>query len=85
MGSELDGRRTRKAEVIEEALQRLGMDRARDSVLMVGDREHDVKGARDCGIQCIGVTYGYGSREELEKANAAHLAERVEDIFPLLG
>lgn len=80
VGSELDGRRTRKAEVIEEALQRLGMDRARDSVLMVGDREHDVKGARDCGIQCIGVTYGYGSREELEKAGAVYIADTVEDL-----
>ena len=80
VGSELDGRRTRKAEVIEEALRRLGMNRARDSVLMVGDREHDVKGAKDCGIQCIGVTYGYGSREELEKAGAVYIADTVEDL-----
>lgn len=80
VGSELDGRRARKSEVIEEALRRLGMDRARDSVLMVGDREHDVDGARDCGIQCIGVAYGYGTREELEKAGAVYIAETVEDL-----
>lgn len=80
VGSELDGRRTGKAEVIEEALRRLDLDWQRDSVLMVGDREHDVKGARECGIQCIGVTYGYGSREELEKAGAVYIADSVEDL-----
>lgn len=80
VGSELDGRRTGKAEVIEEALRRLDLDWQRDSVLMVGDREHDVKGARECGIQCIGVTYGYGTREELEKAGAVYIADSVEDL-----
>lgn len=45
-GSELDGRRTDKAEVIEEALHRLHMENERDKVLMVGDKEHDVLGAK---------------------------------------
>lgn len=80
VGSELDGRRTRKAEVIEEALRRLDLDWQRDGVLMVGDRRHDVEGARECGIQCIGVTYGYGTREELEQAGAVYIAETVEDL-----
>lgn len=80
VGSELDGRRTGKAEVIEEALRRLDLNWQRDSVLMVGDREHDVKGARECGLQCIGVTYGYGTREELETAGAVYVAESVEDL-----
>ena len=68
VGSELDGRRTEKAEVIEEALRRMHLEEERDKVLMVGDRSHDVQGAISCGLQCIGVAYGYGSREELEKA-----------------
>ena len=79
-GSELDGRRTDKAEVIEEALHRLHMENERDKVLMVGDKEHDVLGAKSCGIQCVGVAYGYGTREELEKAGAVYIAEDVEDL-----
>lgn len=80
VGSELDGTRSRKAEVIEDALARLHMQNARDKVLMVGDREQDVAGAKSCGLQCIGVAYGYGSREELEKAGAVYIAETVEDL-----
>lgn len=80
VGSELDGARTKKEEVIEEALHRLHMENERDKVLMVGDKEHDVLGATACGIRCVGVTYGYGSREELEKAGAVYIADSVEDL-----
>ena len=80
VGSELDGSRTKKPEVIEEALRRLNMQTERDKVLMVGDREHDVSGAISCGLQCIGVAYGYGSREELERAGAVYVADTVEDL-----
>lgn len=80
VGSELDGRRTEKAEVIEEALRRMHLKEERDKVLMVGDRSHDVQGAISCGLQCIGVAYGYGSREELEKAGAVYIADSVEDL-----
>lgn len=80
VGSELDGTRTAKDEVIEEALKRLGYEGRRERVLMVGDREHDVKGAQKCGIQCVGVAYGYGGREELESAGAAYIADTVEDL-----
>lgn len=47
IGSEMDGRRTEKVEVIEAALQELGMQDRRDKVMMIGDRMHDVEGARD--------------------------------------
>lgn len=80
VGSKLDGRRTEKAEVIEEALRRMHLEEERDKVLMVGDRSHDVQGAISCGLQCIGVAYGYGSREELEKAGAVYIADSVEDL-----
>ena len=80
VGSELDGRRTEKAEVIEEALRRMHLEEERDKVLMVGDRSHDVQGAISCGLQCIGVAYGYGSREDLEKAGAVYIADSVEDL-----
>ena len=47
---------------------------------MVGDRRHDVEGAAAFGIDCVGVLYGYGSREELTAAGACFLAEQPTDI-----
>lgn len=68
-GSELDGSRTHKADVIAYALQKSGIDDVSHAV-MVGDRFHDVVGAKQNGISTIGVLYGYGSQEELENAGA---------------
>ena len=67
-GSELDGTRTDKTELLGFALQETGLD-AR-ACAMVGDRKYDVIGARDNGIEPIAVLYGYGSRAELEEAGA---------------
>ncbi len=80
VGSEMNGERTKKVEVIEEALRRLDCTSDRDKTLMVGDRAEDVIGARTCGIQCIGAAYGYGSVEELEKAGAVYIANTVDDL-----
>ena len=80
VGSELDGSRTAKDEVIEEALRRLGYEKHREQVVMVGDRRYDVEGAGKCGLQCVGAAFGYGGREELEKAGAVFIAETVEDL-----
>ena len=53
---------------------------------MIGDRSHDVIGAREAGdIPCIGVLYGYGSRQELEEAGAAAIAETPAALGKLLG
>lgn len=73
-GSLADNTRTKKAEVVSYALEKLGA-RDKSRVLMVGDREHDVFGARENGLGCLGVLYGYGSAEELRRAGAALLAE----------
>lgn len=81
VGSEMGGTRTRKSEVIEETLRRLHMDKRRDEVLMVGDKEHDVYGAREAGIQCVGVAYGYGTREELEQSRPLTIVDTVEDLL----
>lgn len=51
---------------------------------MIGDRCYDIDGARAVGTQALGVAYGYGSREELEKAGASKIAENVEDLRKLL-
>lgn len=82
-GSTLEETRTDKAEVIEYALETLKVtDRSR--VLMVGDREYDVIGAKKCGLDCMGVLYGYGSREELLAAGADYIAGQVADVADLI-
>ena len=79
-GMELDGGRGTKAEVIEYAIRSCGAEDRRE-VLMIGDRKHDVIGARQAGIDCVGVLYGFGSEEELKEAGAAGIAASVEDIL----
>ncbi len=83
-GSNLDHTRVAKAEVIAFVLEERPHIR-HESVIMVGDREHDVIGARAHGIDTIGVTWGYGSPGELENAGAARLANTVEELGGLLG
>lgn len=84
VGSEMNGGRTSKAEVIEEALSRLHMSECRKDVIMVGDKEHDVLGAREAGISCVAVSYGYGTEEELKNSaplKTVHSAGEVLDFF----
>lgn len=84
-GSELDGRRTVKAEVIEEVFNRLSLkDDEKSSVVMIGDREHDILGAKACKISSIGVKFGYSKENELENAGADFIVETVEDLKNLL-
>lgn len=78
-GSELNGVRTRKADVIAYAVERYKIS-VSDAV-MVGDREHDISGAKENNIKTIGVLYGFGSRQELESAGADYIAENVENIY----
>ena len=78
-GAKLDGSRTVKAEVISYALDSIGITDFTD-VVMVGDREHDIIGAKTVGIDSVGVLFGYGNREELEKAGADYIVETVEEL-----
>lgn len=79
-GAALDHTRRTKAEVIAYVMQRCNItDHA--SAVMIGDREHDVLGARECGLDSIGVLYGYGDRAELQAAGASHIAETAGDIL----
>ena len=73
-----DESRTEKADVLRYALETMGVGAAES--LMVGDREHDVLGAKALGLPCLGVLWGYGSREELTEAGAAALAETPEEM-----
>ena len=82
-GSTLDSSRVEKADVICYALEQQGIAPG-PSVVMVGDREHDVLGARKAGLDCIGVLFGYGDAPELQKAGAARIAATVEELAGLL-
>lgn len=82
-GSELDGRRSKKAEVIEYALDSLSIS-DRSGCVMVGDRMHDIIGAQTALVDSVGVLYGYGSREELEEARAGHIVSSVEELRSFL-
>lgn len=73
-GASMDESRTDKGEVIAYALEKAGIER-KEQTIMVGDREHDVLGAKRNGLPTVGVLYGYGSREELTSAGAVFLAE----------
>lgn len=79
-GATMDGKRSEKADVIEEALRRLQMGDHRDRVIMVGDKKHDVAGAEAAGIPCIAVAYGYGTMEELKAANPLKIVDTVEEL-----
>lgn len=82
-GSNMDGTRARKDEVIAYALE-AGSIPDLSSAVMVGDREYDIAGAKRAGIDSIGVLFGYGSRQELEEAGADYIAKLPEDIGPII-
>ncbi len=83
-GATLDNRRRHKEDVIAHALDSLGHP-ATHGVIMVGDREHDVYGARAHGIASIGVLWGFGSHGELADANAEHIVASVAELAVLLA
>ena len=78
-GASLDETRTEKGDVIAYALKEGGI--AKESALMVGDRKHDILGAKENGIRSMGVLFGYGSREELTLAGADLIAETPEEVL----
>ena len=86
VGSELDGTRVNKDEVVQEALHRLFGDQPiqTDQVYMIGDRKFDVEGAKALGIESVAVTYGYGSMEELKSAKADYIVQSVEELKAFL-
>ena len=83
-GALLDGSRKEKGEIIALALQRLKIT-DKSSVLMVGDRSHDILGAKSQGIACAAVLYGYGSAQEFEECGADYIVESPMDIAQLGG
>ena len=82
-GPELDGTRGEKHEVIAYAMEQLGLP-ADTRILMIGDREHDVHGAKLCGIDSAGVLWGFGSEQELRSAGATHVCATTDELAGLL-
>lgn len=87
-GSCLDGSRTDKGEVIATAHtrleQRLGHPVPLEECVMIGDRMHDVIGAKSVGMESIGLPFGYGGAVELTQAGATHLANSLESLLRLV-
>lgn len=81
-GSEFDGTRSEKSEVIEYALTELSLKNY--ETVMVGDRSHDVEGALKNDMKTVGVLFGYGSMEELKDAGAYKVAKDVAELCDLL-
>lgn len=82
-GATMDGARSEKSDVIKYVLNNINFDSLSD-IVMVGDREHDIIGAKQNDIDSIGVLFGYGTEEELESAGATHIAKSVDEILKFL-
>lgn len=78
-GSNLDNTRTDKSEILEAVLEQL----TGDSV-MVGDRKHDIIGAKKQQLMSVGVLYGYGSKEELEDSGATYIISKPIELLSLM-
>ena len=79
-GATMDGSRGEKADVIAYALK-ISRIEDKTKAIMVGDRNYDILGAKEHGLDSIGVLFGFGDYEELTKEGATYIAETVEDIL----
>lgn len=82
-GTSMDKSKVTKADVIRCVLAENHITDP-DEAVMIGDRKHDVQGAAECGLKCVGVLFGYGGREELEKCGAQWIVETVEELEEFL-
>ncbi|MCU9612391.1 HAD-IA family hydrolase [Caldibacillus lycopersici] len=83
IGSNLDGTRSSKAEIIKFILEEYKEYR-KEEVIMIGDRKHDIIGANNMGIDSIGVTYGYGTLAELQQSGPTYIVDSVMGIRNVL-
>ncbi len=81
VGATLDKTRNNKSAVIKETLKQLNVSpRELDSVIMIGDRMHDIEGAKANGIKSLGVEFGYAAPNELQKAGADFIVNTIEEL-----
>lgn len=76
----MDDIRNKKGDIIKYALDNCNISEKK-SALMIGDRKHDIIGAKENGLDSLGVLYGYGSYDELNEAGATFIANKPEDIL----
>ena len=82
LGGAKGDNRDHKWQVLEYSLKAVGADPSR--AVLVGDRMYDAEGAKICGIDCIGVTWGHGGRKELIEAGATYIADTPEDVLKMI-
>ncbi|MDE7405875.1 MAG: HAD family hydrolase [Clostridiales bacterium] len=82
-GASMDSSRTKKAAVIDYAIASTGIDKA--DTIMIGDRNHDIFGAKQCGLKSMGVLYGYGDLQEHTAAGADYIADTPQDVVKILS
>lgn len=83
-GDTMQRTRSAKAKVIRYIMEANGLTDP-SAILMIGDRKHDIIGAKEVGIQSVGVLYGYGDRKELTQAGADYIVEDLEELEALLA
>ncbi|MDU2671645.1 MAG: HAD family hydrolase [Clostridium sp.] len=83
-GSNLDNTRTKKSDVISYALEQQMINNMSE-IIMIGDREHDIIGAKALNIESIGVLHGYGSYDELSSSGADYIVKDVSELKSLLS
>ena len=81
-GSNLNGTESGKTEIISHIIEKFKLEK--ESTVMIGDRFYDIIGAKENGIDSIGVTFGYGSESELKEAGATYICGNVKEIGLLL-
>jgi phosphoglycolate phosphatase len=82
-GNELNGRLDDKADLLTELIERHAL--IPSETVMVGDRQHDIIAAKRNGLLSLGVTYGYGPREELQEAGADLLCDSPAEVVECVG
>lgn len=82
-GSTYDASRSKKGDVIKYALESCNISDL-SKAIMIGDRNHDINGAKEAGLDSIGVLFGYGDRDELTEAGADYIAETPANIKTIL-
>lgn len=83
-GASLDGKRNTKSEVIAYCLKTCRIN-DKTGTIMVGDRKYDIKGAKQWGLDSVGVLYGYGNRTEFVEAGANYIVEDVRTLGKLIS
>lgn len=82
-GASLDGERSKKGDVIRYALKEAKLTH-HEEILMIGDRSHDIVGAKENDLACIGVLYGFGDWTELAAAGADYIVHTPEEIRKII-